>query len=85
MDRPVKKSRYFQCPSPRGCGGGMPGVGPVATVAGLTCASTFAVPLSVFVHLTFRFGGTLATQALGVRSTGGFFCARGRETRIDQD
>ncbi len=58
----------------------MPGVGPVATVAGLrepqptrsSSAWAFAVPLLALFHVHSRVRGT-GVSALGVSSTGGFF------------
>ena len=75
-----KKAACDDARSPRSCGGGMPGVGPVATVAGLrepqptrsSSAWAFAVPLLALFHVHSRVRGT-GVSALGVSSTGGFF------------
>ena len=66
MDRPVKKTARTNARSPRGCGGGMPRVGPVATVAGLrepqptrsSSAWAFALPLLALFHVHSRVRGT---------------------------
>ena len=65
-DRSGQKSATSNARSPRGCGGGMPGMGPVATVAGLrepqptrsSSAWAFAVPLSSLFHVHSRVRGT---------------------------